>query len=61
MPQPSGSLYSALIRQDGTYMPDAKRILFSNILVMDIGFGTFDYFGIKSRNRYAKKALTMLQ
>ena len=57
MPQPSGSLYSALIRQDGTYMPDAKRILFSNILVMDIGFGTFDYFGIKKQKPVCKESL----
>ena len=57
MPQPSGSLYSALIRQDGTYMPDAKRILFSNILVMDIGFGTFDYFGIKKQKPVCKESV----
>lgn len=59
MPQPSGSLYSALIKQDGTYIPDAKRLLFSNTLVMDIGFGTFDYFGIKNKKLSARKALMM--
>nr|WP_317428890.1 ParM/StbA family protein [uncultured Blautia sp.] len=57
MPQPSGSLYSALIRQDGTYTPDAKRILFSNTLVMDIGFGTFDYFGIKKQKAVCKESI----
>ena len=57
MPQPSGSLFSALIRQDGTYIPDAKRILFSNTLVMDIGFGTFDYFGIKKQKAVCKESI----
>lgn len=57
MPQPSGSLYSALIRQDGKYIPEAKNILFSNILVMDIGFGTFDYFGIKKQKAVCKESV----
>ncbi len=50
IPQPAGSLYSTLIRQDGNYIPNAKQILFSNVLVMDIGFGTFDFHGIKNRS-----------
>lgn len=49
MPQPAGSFYSALIRSNGEYMPDAKDFLYNNILVMDIGFGTFDFYGVKSR------------
>lgn len=49
MPQPAGSLYSALICSNGNYAADAKEFLFSNTLVMDIGFGTFDFYGIKSR------------
>lgn len=49
MPQPAGGLYSALIRNDGTYIPDAKKILSDSVLVMDIGFGTFDFYGIRNR------------
>lgn len=49
MPQPSGALYSVLIRNDGSYVGDAKQILSSNVLVIDIGFGTFDFYGIKNR------------
>lgn len=49
MPQPAGSFYSALIKNNGEYMPDAKDFLFSNVLVMDIGFGTFDFYGVKNR------------
>lgn len=50
MPQPAGSLYSVLIQNNGVYVKNAKDILFSNSLVLDVGFGTFDLYGIKSRN-----------
>lgn len=56
MPQPAGSLYSALIKDDGTYIPNAKEFLFGNFLVMDIGFGTFDFYGIKSRSISCKES-----
>jgi plasmid segregation protein ParM len=49
MAQPSGALYSVLIRNDGSYVQNAKQLLCSNILVLDVGFGTFDFFGIKNR------------
>lgn len=49
MSQPMGGLYSAVIRKDGTYTPDAVKILSGNVLVMDIGFGTFDFMGLKNR------------
>ena len=48
MPQPAGSLYSVLIRDDGKYIPDARAYLSENILIMDIGFGTFDFYGVKN-------------
>lgn len=49
LPQPAGALYSVLIRDDGTYAPYAKKYLQTNTLVMDIGFVTFDFYGIKNR------------
>lgn len=57
MPQPAGSYYSALIRSNGEYMPDAKKFLFGNVLVIDIGAGTGDIYGIKSRTIVAKESI----
>ena len=37
------------MQNNGNDVPNAKEILCSNTLVMDIGFGTFDFFGIKNR------------
>lgn len=60
MPQPAGSLYSVMIQNDGNYTPEAKKYLFSNVLVMDIGFGTFDFYGIKSRAIACKESIDEL-
>ncbi len=57
MPQPSGSLYSVLIQNDGKDIENAKKFLSSNVLVMDIGFGTFDFFGIKNRSTVCKESI----
>lgn len=57
MPQPAGSLYSVLIKPDGTYVPDAKKYLTNNLLVLDIGFGTFDFYGIKNRAVECKESI----
>lgn len=56
MPQPSGSLYSVLIRPDGKYVENAKKMLSSNVLVIDAGFGTFDFFGIMNREIKCKES-----
>ena len=50
MPQPAGTLYSILIQENGEYHANAKEYLFNNLLIMDIGFGTFDFYGLKSRS-----------
>ena len=57
MPQPAGSFYSVLIKNNGEYMPDAKDFLFNNVLVMDIGFGTFDFYGVKNRAIECKESI----
>lgn len=50
MAQPVGSYYSVLIKSNGKYVSNSKDYLFNNTLVMDIGFGTFDLYGTKSRS-----------
>ena len=60
MPQPTGAMYSVLIKNDGKYIPEAKNILTGNILVFDIGFGTFDFFGIKNRAVVCRESLDMI-
>lgn len=40
--QPMGSLYSALLKPNGKFVEDAKKILSGNSLVADGGFVTFD-------------------
>lgn len=57
MPQPAGSLYSILIKNDGTYVKNARDVLNSNVLVIDIGFGTCDYYGIKNREVICKESI----
>lgn len=57
MAQPAGALYSILIKNDGTYVNDAKNILSSNLLIMDVGFGTFDFYGIKNRTISCKESI----
>lgn len=57
MPQPSGSLYSVLIQNDGNYVSNAFNILNQNNLVLDIGFGTFDFLGIKNRSTTCKESV----
>ena len=60
MPQPAGSLYSVMMLNDGSYTHNARQYLFSNILVMDVGFGTFDFYGIKSRAIECKESIDEL-
>ena len=57
MPQPAGAFYSFLITNDGQYIPDAKKYMLSNILVMDIGFGTFDFYGLKSHSIACRESI----
>lgn len=51
IPQPSGTLYSTIIRNDGKYVDKARDILLGNVLVWDIGFLTGDLFGLKGRSK----------
>lgn len=49
MPQPLGSVYSAICNEKAGFISEAKDILTSDLLVFDGGFGTFDVAEIKSR------------
>ena len=57
VPQPTGALYSVLIDETGKFTHNAKHYLESNVLVMDIGFGTFDFYGIKNRAVVCKETI----
>lgn len=49
IPQPSGALYSVMTKSDGQFIDNVKEIIAGNTLIMDIGFGTFDFYGLKNR------------
>lgn len=57
MAQPAGAFYSSIIKEDGTYTPDIKSFMFGNTLVIDIGFGTFDFYGLKNRALVCKESI----
>lgn len=66
MPQPLGTFYSVMTLNDGTMsngkseglIPSAKELLYKNVLVMDIGFGTFDFYGTKNRTAETDKKVS---
>ena len=49
MSQPAGTLSSIMIGDEGNYLPNAKEFTTKNVLIADIGFGTFDPYGIINR------------
>ena len=57
VPQPAGAMYSVMIDDTGKFTHNAKHYLNSNVLVMDIGFGTFDFYGIKNRAVVCKETI----
>lgn len=48
MSQPKGTLFSVLTNNDGSFVPDAGKLLKSSVLIFDPGFGTFDIFAVES-------------
>lgn len=56
MPQPAGSLYSVMINKQGEMIADFMGK--TNTLVMDVGFGTFDFFGVKKGRLDCKASIT---
>lgn len=47
--QPAGSMTSAIVKNNGEYVADVMQYLYKNILVIDIGFGTMDFYGVQNR------------
>ena len=48
IPQPLGTLMSISKDANGRSVPDARKYFSSNLLILDIGFGTLDTFNIKN-------------
>ncbi len=57
MPQPMGALYSVLIKNDGTFTDNAMEMLSNQVMVLDAGFGTFDFYGIQGRQVVCQESL----
>lgn len=57
IPQPAGSLYSFITKPDGTPTKDATDVLCSNVLILDIGMKTCDFYGIKNRAIVCKESI----
>ena len=49
MAQPMGSFFSAAFSSDAKQLPSAKKLLSSNLLIFDAGFGTVDIYSIRNR------------
>ena len=47
MAQPSGTMASINIGNNGQYIQDARKYLTGNVLIIDIGFNTMDVYGMK--------------
>lgn len=47
MAQPSGTMASINIGNNGQYIQDARKYLTGNVLILDIGFNTMDVYGMK--------------
>lgn len=66
IPQPMGTFYSVITQNDGNFsngksdasIPGFKEIFYKNVLVMDVGFGTFDFYAIKNRTAETDKKVS---
>ena len=60
MSQPAGTLSSLLFDDNGEEREGAKKFASGNILIADIGFGTFDPYGIVNRERVLEESINNL-
>ncbi len=48
MAQPMGTLFSVGVKNDHQFIPEAENYFNKNVLIFDGGFGTLDFYSIKS-------------
>lgn len=60
MAQPAGTLNSILFDDNGEQRKDSKQIMSKNIMIADIGFGTFDPYGIVNRKKVLEESINNL-
>lgn len=60
MSQPAGTLNSLLFDDNGDRQENAKDLMNKNIIIADIGFGTFDPYGIVNRERVLEESINNL-
>ena len=60
MSQPAGTLNSILFNDEGERRDEAKELMAENIIIADIGFGTFDPYGIINRKKVLEESINNL-
>ena len=60
MSQPAGTLNSIMIDDYGQYHESKKKLLSQNILIADVGFGTFDPYGLVNREIVLQESINNL-
>lgn len=60
MAQPAGTLSSLLFDDNGDERKEARALATGNILIADIGFGTFDPYGIVNREKVLEESINNL-
>lgn len=58
--QPAGTLNSIMIDDNGEMRPEAKQIMSQNFIIADIGFGTFDPYGVVNRKKVLEESINNL-
>ena len=58
--QPAGTLNSILFDDNGEPRKQARQIMEKNIIIADIGFGTFDPYGVVNREKVLEESINNL-
>ena len=60
MSQPAGTLNSIMVDDNGNYVNEAKDFTSKNVLIADVGFGTFDPYGVINRKIVLQESINNL-
>lgn len=60
MSQPAGTLNSILFDDNGEPRKESRGIMEKNIIIADIGFGTFDPYGVINREKVLEESINNL-